>query len=204
MIRWIKIPVFLVCLVPLGLLAWKGFHGMLGANPIEVITHATGDWTMRFLLITLAVTPLRKLLGTPSLIRFRRMFGLYAFFYGCLHFMTWLWLDKFFDWHEMWADILKRRFITVGMLGLLLLLPLAITSTAGWIRRLGGKRWNRLHKVVYLTGILGPLHYWWLVKADVSRPLTYAAVVAALLGARIYWKRERKQAIPARVPVTNS
>ena len=181
MIRWIKIPVFLVCLVPLGLLAWKGFHGMLGANPIEVITHATGDWTMRFLLITLAVTPLRKLLGTPSLIRFRRMFGLYAFFYGCLHFMTWLWLDKFFDWHEMWADILKRRFITVGMLGLLLLLPLAITSTAGWIRRLGGKNWQRLHRLIYVTAICGVIHYIWLVKADLRKPLQYAAILGVLL-----------------------
>ena len=181
MIRWIKIPVFLVCLVPLGLLAWKGFHGMLGANPIEVITHATGDWTMRFLLITLAVTPLRKLLGTPSLIRFRRMFGLYAFFYGCLHFMTWLWLDKFFDWHEMWADILKRRFITVGMLGLLLLLPLAITSTAGWIRRLGGKNWQRLHRLIYVTAICGVIHYVWLVKADLRKPLQYAAILGVLL-----------------------
>ena len=181
MIRWIKIPVFLVCLVPLGLLAWKGFHGMLGANPIEVITHATGDWTMRFLLITLAVTPLRELLGTPSLIRFRRMFGLYAFFYGCLHFMTWLWLDKFFDWHEMWADILKRRFITVGMLGLLLLLPLAITSTAGWIRRLGGKNWQRLHRLIYVTAICGVIHYVWLVKADLRKPLQYAAILGVLL-----------------------
>ena len=181
MIRWIKIPVFLVCLVPLGLLAWKGFHGMLGANPIEVITHATGDWTMRFLLITLAVTPLRKLLGVPSLIRFRRMFGLYAFFYGCLHFMTWLWLDKFFDWHEMWADILKRRFITVGMLGLLLLLPLAVTSTAGWIRRLGGKNWQRLHRLIYVTAICGVIHYIWLVKADLRKPLQYAAILGVLL-----------------------
>ena len=173
MIRWMKVPVFLVCLVPLGLLAWKGFHGMLGANPIEVITHATGDWTMRFLLITLAITPLRKLLVVPSLIRFRRMLGLYAFFYGFLHFMTWLWLDKFFDWHEMWADIVKRRFITVGMLGLLLLVPLAVTSTAGWIRRLGGKNWQRLHRLIYVTAVVrcDSLHL-----AGKSRPAEATAI----------------------------
>jgi methionine sulfoxide reductase heme-binding subunit len=185
MIRWIKVPVFLVCLVPLGLLAWKGFHGMLGANPIEVITHATGDWTMRFLLITLAITPLRKLLGVPSLIRFRRMLGLYAFFYGSLHFMTWLWLDKFFDWHEMVADVLKRRFITVGMLGLLLLVPLAATSTAGWIRRLGGKNWQRLHRLIYVTALCGVIHYIWLVKADLRKPLQYAAILGVLLLYRV-------------------
>jgi methionine sulfoxide reductase heme-binding subunit len=181
MIRWIKVPVFLTCLTPLGLLAWKGFHGMLGANPIEVITHATGDWTMRFLLITLGITPLRKLLGLPSLIRFRRMFGLYAFFYGFLHFMTWLWLDKFFDWHEMLADVVKRRFITVGMLGFLLLIPLAITSTAGWIRRLGGKNWQRLHQLIYVTALAGVIHYAWLVKADLRKPLQYAAILGVLL-----------------------
>src|SRR5689334_7019956 len=185
MIRWIKIPVFLACLVPLGLLAWKGFHGMLGANPIEVITHATGDWTMRFLLVTLAITPLRKLLTIPSLIRFRRMFGLYAFFYGCLHFMTWLWLDKFFNWHEMVADVLKRKFITVGMLGFLLLIPLAVTSTAGWIRRLGGKNWQRLHRLIYISALAGVIHYIWLVKADLRKPLQYAAILGAVMSYRL-------------------
>jgi methionine sulfoxide reductase heme-binding subunit len=181
MIRWIKIPVFLACLVPLSLLAWKGFHGMLGANPIEVITHATGDWTMRFLLITLAITPLRKLLSIPSLIRFRRMFGLYAFFYGCLHFMTWLWLDKFFDWHEMVADVLKRKFITVGMFGFLLLIPLAVTSTAGWIRRLGGRNWQWLHRLIYISALAGVIHYIWLVKADLRKPLQYAAILGVVM-----------------------
>jgi methionine sulfoxide reductase heme-binding subunit len=185
MIRWIKVPVFVVCLVPLGLLAWKGFHGMLGANPIEVITHATGDWTMRFLLITLAVTPLRKLLKMPSLIRFRRMFGLYAFFYGFLHFMTWLWLDKFFDWHEMVADVVKRKFITVGMLAFLLLIPLAVTSTAGWIRRLGGKNWQWLHRLIYVTAVAGVIHYLWLVKADLRKPLQYAAILGVLMLYRV-------------------
>ncbi len=176
---------FLVCLAPLGLLAWQGLHGMLGANPIEVITHSTGDWTMRFLLITLSITPLRKLLGVPSLIRFRRMFGLYAFFYAFLHFMTWLWLDKFFDWHEMVADVVKRRFITAGMLGFLLLIPLALTSTAGWIRRLGGKNWQRLHRLIYISALAGVIHYIWLVKADLRKPLQYAAILGVLFLYRI-------------------
>ena len=185
MIRGLKVPAFLVCLVPLGMLAWKGFHGMLGANPIEVITHSTGDWTMRFLLITLAITPLRMLSGVTSLIRFRRMFGLYAFFYGFLHFMTWLWLDKFFDWHEMIADVIKRRFITVGMLGFLLLIPLAVTSTAGWIRRMGGKNWQRLHRLIYVTALAGVIHYLWLVKADLRKPLQYAVILGVLLAYRV-------------------
>lgn len=176
---------FLVCLTPLGLLAWQGLKGMLGANPIEVITHSTGDWTMRFLLITLSITPLRKLLGVPSLIRFRRMFGLYAFFYAFLHFMTWLWLDKFFDWHEMVADVVKRRFITAGMLGFLLLIPLALTSTAGWIRRLGGKNWQRLHRLIYISALAGVIHYIWLVKADLRKPLQYAAILGVLFLYRI-------------------
>jgi sulfoxide reductase heme-binding subunit YedZ len=150
-----------------------------------VITHSTGDWTMRFLLITLSITPLRKLLGVPSLIRFRRMFGLYAFFYASLHFMTWLWLDKFFDWHEMVADVVKRRFITAGMLGFLLLIPLALTSTAGWIRRLGGKNWQRLHRLIYISAIAGVIHYIWLVKADLRKPLQYAVILGVLFLYRI-------------------
>jgi sulfoxide reductase heme-binding subunit YedZ len=184
-IRLAKIPIFLLCLVPLALLARKALLGLLGANPIEVITHATGDWTMRFVLITLAVTPLRKLANQPWLIRFRRMFGLFAFFYGTLHFLTWLWLDKFFDVHEMLADIAKRRFITVGMTGFALLIPLAVTSTAGWIRRLGGRRWNALHRLIYVSAIAGVIHYLWLVKADIRKPLQYGAILAVLLGYRV-------------------
>ena len=145
--RWIKLPVFVLCLIPALLLAWRGFNGGLGANPIEFITHATGDWTLRFLAITLAVTPLRKLLRWPELVRFRRMFGLFAFFYGCLHFLTYVWLDKFFDLAEITKDIVKRPFITVGFTAFILLVPLATTSTAGWIRRLGGKRWQKLHRL---------------------------------------------------------
>lgn len=170
--------------MPLALLGLKAYHGDLGANPIEVITHATGDWTLRFLLITLAITPLRRITGWQGWIRFRRMLGLFAFFYGVLHLTTWLWLDKFFNVHEMLADILKRRFITVGMAGLVLMLPLALTSTRGWIRRLG-KRWTMLHRLIYASAIAGVIHYWWLVKADVSKPETYALILFVLLGIRI-------------------
>jgi methionine sulfoxide reductase heme-binding subunit len=182
---WFKPVVFLACLVPLALLGWKAYAGALGANPIEVITHATGDWTLRFLLITLAVTPIRKLTGRLWLIRFRRMFGLFAFFYGTLHFLTYIWLDKFFDWREMLHDVAKRRFITVGFIGFVLLIPLALTSTAGSIRRLGGKRWQALHRLIYFSAIAGVIHYWWLVKADIILPLEYGVILAVLLGYRI-------------------
>jgi sulfoxide reductase heme-binding subunit YedZ len=177
--------VFFACLIPLGLLGWKAYNGALGANPIEVITHATGDWILRFLLITLAITPLRKLTGQLWLIRYRRMFGLFAFFYGVLHFLTYIWLDKFFDLHEMLADVAKRRFITVGFTGFVLLIPLALTSTKGWIRRLGGKRWQALHRLIYVSAMAGVIHYVWLVKADLRKPLQYAAVLSLLLGYRL-------------------
>jgi methionine sulfoxide reductase heme-binding subunit len=191
-IRLLKPLIFLACLAPLAALGWKAYSGNLGANPIEVITHATGDWTMRFLLVTLSITPLRKLTGQPWLIRFRRMFGLFAFFYGGLHFLTYIWLDKFFNVHEMLADVAKRRFITVGFTGFLLLIPLALTSTAGWIRRLGGKRWQMLHRLIYFSAIAGVIHYLWLVKADIRKPLQYAAILGLLLGYRIFvWLRPR-------------
>jgi sulfoxide reductase heme-binding subunit YedZ len=185
MIRRFKPVAFLICLIPLAHLGWKAYTGALGANPIEVITHATGDWTLRFLLITLAVTPVRKLTRQPWLIRYRRMFGLFAFFYGTLHFFTYIWLDKFFDLHEMLRDVAKRRFITVGFTGFVLLIPLAVTSTQGWIRRLGGKRWQTLHRLIYVSAIAGVIHYWWLVKADIREPLKYGAILAVLLGYRI-------------------
>ena len=149
------------------------------------ITHSTGDWTLRFLVITLAITPLRKILHLPQLIRFRRMLGLFAFFYVCLHFTTWIWLDKQFVWSEMWKDVEKRPFITVGFTGFVLLIPLAITSTAGWIRRLGGKRWQKLHRLIYVTAVLGVIHYYWLVKSDVRKPLFYAFLVGILLAWRL-------------------
>lgn len=197
--KWTKIVVFSLCLVPLGILAWRAFQGRLTANPVEFITHATGDWTLRFIVITLAITPGRKLLRLPQLIRFRRMLGLFAFFYACLHFSIWIGIDKFFDWTEMWKDLEKRRFITVGFTGLLLMIPLAITSTAGWIRRLGGKRWRLLHRAIYVTAICGVIHYYWLVKSDVRKPLEYAYMVGALLvwrlGAWLYERGKRRAAM---------
>jgi sulfoxide reductase heme-binding subunit YedZ len=183
--KWTKAVVFALCLVPLAILIWRAFHDELGPNHIEAITHWTGDWTMRFLIITLAISPLRKILHQPQLIRFRRMLGLFAFFYVCLHFATWIGLDKFFDWSEMWRDVQKRRFITVGFAGFVLLIPLAVTSTAGWIRRLGGKRWQLLHRAIYLIAILGVIHYYWLVKSDVTKPLQYAWMVGILLAWRV-------------------
>src|SRR5216683_3058476 len=188
--RWrpAKVGVFAVSLVPLGQLA-RGFQtNSLGPNPVETITHETGDWTFRFLLLCLAVTPARRMLGQPWLIQYRRMLGLFAFFYCCLHFTTWFWLDKAFDPGEMWVDIVKRRFITVGMTGFALMIPLAITSTAGWIRRMGGKNWNRVHQATYLAGVAGVVHYWWLVKSDIRMPALYGALLAMLLGWRA-WKK---------------
>jgi len=184
---WIasKSVLWLLCLTPAFLLVWKGFHNGLGANPVEFITHATGNWTLRFVLITLSITPLRRLLKQPQLTRFRRLFGLFAFFYGCLHFLTWFWLDKSLVFGEMWKDVLKRPFITVGFLGFVCMIPLAVTSTAGWIRRLGGRNWQRLHKLVYLTGAAGVVHYYWLVKSDVRLPVMYGAILAVLMAFRL-------------------
>ena len=193
MLRYLKVATFLACLVPLARLGWKGYSGGLGANPIEFVTHSTGDWTLIFLLVTLSVTPLRKLLRQPWLIRFRRMFGLFAFFYGCLHLTTYVWLDKFFDVHEMLADVAKRRFIAAGLTAFLLMFPLALTSTSGWIRRLGGKRWQALHRLIYFSAIAAVIHYIWLVKADLTKPLRYAFVLGVLLSYRIVsWVVSRK------------
>jgi methionine sulfoxide reductase heme-binding subunit len=200
--RWLKIPVFVLCLAPVLVLAWKAFHQDLGANPIEFITHATGDWTLRFLAITLTVSPLRRLLGMPDLIRFRRMLGLFAFFYGCLHFTTYLWLDKFFNLDEIAKDVWKRPFITAGFLGFVSMLPLALTSTAGWIRRLGGRRWQKLHRLIYLSATAGVVHYYWLVKSDVRKPLLYGAIVFVLFAERAV-ARFRKSAT-SRVSSDNS
>jgi methionine sulfoxide reductase heme-binding subunit len=195
--KWTKAAVFLACLVPLGMLVWRATQGELTANPIEFVEHWTGDWTMRFLIITLCMTPLRKMLKVPQLIRFRRMLGLFAFFYGCLHFSTWVGLDRFFNLHDMWADVEKRRFITVGFAAFVLLIPLAVTSTKGWIRRLGGKRWQWLHRAIYISAILGVIHYAWLVKSDEHKPLQYAAMVGVLLAWRIgAWIRKRWQQEP--------
>jgi len=206
--KWTKVVVFLLCLVPAAILLWDYLHNDLSANPIEFITHRTGDWTIRFLVITLAITPLRKLLRLPQLIRFRRMLGLFAFFYVSLHFCTYLVLDKFFDFHEIWKDVAKRRFITVGFTAFVLLIPLAITSTRGWIRRLGGRRWQLLHRLIYISAVLGVIHYYWLVKSDVRKPLQFAWLVGLLLawrlGAWLYERRQRRAAgrWPAKEPAT--
>jgi methionine sulfoxide reductase heme-binding subunit len=194
-LRLTKIAIFLAALIPLERLAWKALHGGLGANPIEVITHSTGDWTLRLVLVTLAVTPLRRLTGQYWLIGIRRMVGLFAFFYGTLHFTTYIWLDKFFDVHEMVKDIAKRPFITIGFSAFVLMIPLAATSTTWSIRRLGGKNWQRLHRLIYLTAILGVIHYIWLVKADKRKPLEYGAALFVLLlyrlGVWLYEKRKK-------------
>ncbi len=192
-LKWIKVPIFMLCLVPAAQLVWKAFHHGLGANPIEYVTHQTGDWILIFLVLTLSITPARKLLRQPQLIRFRRMLGLFAFFYGCLHFSTWIGLDKFFDFADMIKDVRKRPFITVGFTGFALMIPLAATSTAGWIRRLGGKRWQALHRSVYVTAIAGVVHYYWLVKSDVRKPVLYGTIMGVLLlyraGSRLYGRR---------------
>jgi sulfoxide reductase heme-binding subunit YedZ len=190
---WTKRVLFALCLVPLAVLFYYGYQGDLTANPIEYITHYTGDWALRFLLITLAVTPLRTILGRPQLTRFRRMFGLFAFFYAVCHFGIWFVLDKFFSLPEMWADVMKRRYITMGMLGLLILIPLAVTSTAAWVRRLGWVRWQKLHRIVYIAPAAGVIHYWWLVKSDIRLPAMYGAILTVLMLFRVYdWTRKRK------------
>jgi sulfoxide reductase heme-binding subunit YedZ len=183
--RWVKIPVFALGLAPLLWMAWRAWNQDLTANPVEYLTHFTGDWAIRLVVVTLAVTPLRKLLRLPDLIRFRRMAGLFAFFYACLHFLTFLWLDKDFEVGEMLKDVGKRPFITAGFAAFALMLPLALTSTAGWIRRLGGKRWQWLHRLVYLSAIAAVVHYYWLVKSDIRLPVLYGSLVGLLLGYRV-------------------
>jgi len=180
-----KAALFLLCLAPLGWLAWRAWRQELTANPIEYITHFTGDWTQRFVIATLAVTPLRKRLGLAGLIRYRRTIGLFAFFYGSLHFLTYIWLDNFFDIHEIVKDVAKRPFITAGFTAFVLMVPLAVTSTAGWIRRLGGRRWERLHRLIYVTAIAAVAHYYWLVKSDIRLPVFYGTLVALLLAYRL-------------------
>jgi len=171
---------------PLAYLAWGAVNGGLGANPIEAITRETGTWTLRFLVITLAVTPLRRLTGWNDAIKFRRMLGLFAFFYGMLHLLTYVWLDQFFDLASMVKDVAKRPFITAGATAFLLMVPLAVTSTAGMIRRMGGRAWRRLHRLAYASAVVGVLHYWWLVKLDTTRPRNYAVILGTLLGIRLF------------------
>ncbi|MDP6788357.1 MAG: protein-methionine-sulfoxide reductase heme-binding subunit MsrQ [Rhodospirillales bacterium] len=182
--RIVKPLVFVLCLTPLAWLVWRGLSGGLGANPIEAITRFLGDWAMRLVLVTLAVTPLRRLFGWPVLMRLRRMVGLFAFAYAVLHLSSYVVLDQFFYWPEIWADIVKRNFITVGMIAFLMLLALAATSTNAMVRRLGGKRWRRLHRLVYPAAVAVIVHFYMMAKADVREPLIYGAIAALLLGYR--------------------
>ena len=193
--KWAKIIVFSFSCIPLLVLIWRGFHNNLTANPVEFLQHKTGDWILRFLIFTLCVTPFRKVLNLPELIRFRRMLGLFAFFYASLHFLTYLGPDQSFNFAGMLKDVVKRPFITVGFTAFVLLIPLAITSTAGWVRRLGGKRWQALHRSIYLCAILGVIHYYWLVKSDVREPLFYGFLVGILLLWRFAeWLTKRRAA----------
>jgi methionine sulfoxide reductase heme-binding subunit len=217
----LKPVVFTASLGPFFWLVWAGLTGNLSVNPLSDLTNETGIWALRFLCISLAVTPLRRLSGWNGAIKFRRMAGLFAFFYASLHFLTYVIADRFagldfpngiVSWttvvnlgKAVWDDVYKRPFITIGFTALMSMVPLAVTSTAGMIRRLGGKRWNRLHKIVYGTAVLGVIHYLWLVKADTRRPLTYGAVVAVLLGLRVLWARQKaRRPVPAAVRVARS
>src|SRR5271169_5021342 len=196
MLRYLKPVIFLACLAPLANLVWRALHAQLGANPIEKITHSTGDCTLTFLLITLSITPLRRLTRQYWLIGLRRMLGLFAFFYGALHLMTYLWLDKFFDFHEMLADIAKRKFITAGMTAFTLMIPLALTSTKWSIRKLGVKRWQALHRLIYASAAAGVIHYIWLVKADLKKPLEFAFILGALMAYRLLaWTSLRARSV---------
>jgi sulfoxide reductase heme-binding subunit YedZ len=191
----LKAAVFVLALLPFFQLIWLTASGQL-VEPLQYITRATGDWTLYFLCITLAVTPLRRLMKWNWLIKLRRMVGLYAFFYGLLHFTTFLWFDHFFDVQEMLKDVVKRPFITVGFIAFVLLIPLAVTSTNGMVRRLGGKRWQWLHRLVYVIAPLGILHFWWMkaAKHDFSQPILFGLIVLALLGVRAYWARSKAAA----------
>ncbi len=193
-----KFWVFMVCLLPLVRLATLGLTGGLGANPIEFITRSTGTWTLVGLMVTLSVTPLRRLTGRAELIRFRRMLGLFTFFYACLHFLTYIWLDQFFDPASIVKDIIKRPFITVGFTAFLLLIPLAVTSNRAMIRHLG-RRWQQLHRLVYAIAILGVVHYLWLVKKDITEPLIYGGVLTFLLLMRMPWGASLLQAVRSRL-----
>ena len=193
-----KVAVFVLCLIPAAWLVIAALTGRLSANPIKDITEDTGTWTLRFLLVTLCVTPLRKLTGWSGVIKYRRMLGLFAFFYGFLHFLTYAWLDQFFSFPDILRDVYKRPFITAGFTGFAVMIPLAITSTKKWIARLGGRRWQLLHRLTYAGGVAGVVHYLWLVKADIQRPLIYGLLLSVLLGYRVLQSlRSRRPAFAA-------
>ena len=184
-VRITKLAVFLACLAPMVLLVLATVHGRLGANPLETIRDTTGIWTLRFLILTLSITPVRRITGWHTLVRFRRMLGLFAFFYAVSHFVTYVWLDQFFAFDEMVKDLTKRRFIMAGYLSFVLLIPLAVTSTKGWIGRLGGKQWQLLHRLIYVSAAAGVVHYFWRVKLDIQRPAIYLAILVLLLAFRV-------------------
>ncbi len=198
-VHLVKPLLFALCLVPAGLLGWQFTADALGANPIEAITRGTGEWTLRLLLITLLMTPLKRITGWYWPVRVRRMLGLFAFFYACLHLSTYLWLDQFFDWHEIWLDILDRPFITVGMLAFTLLLPLAVTSNRYAVKKLA-RQWKRLHRLAYVVPVLGVVHFWWLVKADILEPAIYALLLGVLLATRLPKFRRRATTKAAQQP----
>lgn len=191
-IAHLKVVLFLICLYPLVAMVWGFFTHQLGANPIEAVTRNSGLWGLRFLLLTLCVTPLRWLTGINQLIRFRRMLGLFAFFYATLHMLLYLGLDQFFDWSEIWRDIVKRPFITVGFINFIALIPLAMTSTNKMVKRLGGRRWKQLHKLSYFVAAAACLHFLMLVKADIREPVIYIGILTILLGVRLYHYRLNK------------
>lgn len=201
----IKGLLFALALLPFGRLFLFAFTDQLGANPIEFITRNTGDWTLYFLCITLAVTPLRRLSKWNWLIKLRRMIGLFAFFYATLHFTTFLWFDHFFDVSEMLKDVIKRPFITVGFAAFVLLIPLAITSTNGMVKRLGGKRWQWLHRLIYVVASLGILHYWWMKagKHDFEQPIIFGVIVAVLLLMRVFWAWQKRSKANALVSTSS-
>ena len=204
--KYPKPLVFLACLAPLGRLAWKAYNSALGANPIQVITWSTGTWTLVFLLVTLSITPLRRITRQYRLVEYRRMLGLFAFFYGCLHFTTYIWLDQFFDLHSMAKDVVKRPFITVGFAAFVLMIPLALTSTRWSIRKLG-KKWTTLHRLIYLSAIAGVIHYIWLVKKDTRTPLMFAAVLGTLLLYRVVarlWRHWHSRSLSVDSPLESN
>jgi sulfoxide reductase heme-binding subunit YedZ len=197
-IRLLKPAVFVACLGPAAWLVYGAFlGGDLGVNPVETITNHTGIWTLRLIALSLAITPLRWLTGWNRVIQLRRMVGLFAFFYGTLHFLTYFVLDHSLMFAGLWDDVVKRPYITAGFTAFVLLIPLAVTSTQGWIRRLGGRTWNRLHRLIYVTAVLAVLHYWWKVKLDTSSPALYAAIVGVLLGARVWKALAKRRAAPS-------
>ena len=197
----LKVLLFILSLGPVAVLAYYTITNDLGANPVEYLTRATGTWTLVFLCITLGITPVRKVSGWNWLSQYRRMFGLYAFFYVCLHFTTYIWFDQYFDVSSIIKDVIKRPFITVGFAAFLLLIPLAITSNNYLTRKLGAKRWQALHRLTYLICILGVVHYWWLVKRDLTQPIIYGVIVAVFLIARLVLRKQKPKAKPRPAPV---